>query len=109
MVAVAIVALPAAWWMSSGVRGNLSARYDVARGRYVIHLHGLPTTTFPEYQRLLRERYGVEVKAMGCILALTSFDDSYDRVVVKASNRKFGRDIFKEVADQANKDWRDKH
>ncbi|MGD0468447.1 MAG: hypothetical protein ABSA54_08740 [Terriglobales bacterium] len=109
MVVVAIVALPVAWWMSAGVRGNLRARYDVARGRYVIHLYGLPAATFPEYQQLLRERYGVEVRAMGCILPLSSYDDSYDRVVIAAANRRFGRDVFKEALDQANKDWELKH
>jgi hypothetical protein len=100
LLVAAIVVLPVLWWMSAGIRGNLRARYDVVHGRYVIHLYGLPAATFPEYQRLLRERYGVEVKPMGCILPLSSYEDSYDRVVMNATNRKFGRDVFKEVGDQ---------
>jgi hypothetical protein len=109
LAVAAIVLVPIFWWASAGLRGNLRARYDVAHGRYVIHLYGLPAATFPEYQTLLRLRYGVEVKPMGCILPFTSYDDSYDHVVIAAANRKFGRDVFKEVADQANKDWEDKH
>jgi hypothetical protein len=105
----AIVLLPIFWWVSAGIRGNLQARYEVERGRYTVHLYGLPVIEFPEYQRVLREHYGVEMKAMGCILPMTSYYDSYDRVVRAAANRKFGRDVFKEAADQAAKSWEEDH
>jgi len=107
LTAFAIVVMPLSWWMFAGVRGNLHARYDMAHGQYVIHLYGLPSEAFPEYQRLLSERYGVEVRAMGCIPPLTSHDESYDHVVIATVNAKFGHDIFKEVSDQANEDWKE--
>lgn len=46
---------------------------------------------------------------MGCILPLTSYHDSYDHAVIAAVNRKFGRDVFKEVEDQSSNDWQEKH
>lgn len=102
LVIIAIVILPASWVFSAGLRGDIHARYDVAHGHYVIHLYGLPVATFSQYQQLLRKRYGIEVKAMGCILPMTSYYDSYDRVVIAAANQKFGHNVFKEVSDQVD-------
>ena len=94
------------WWLAAPVRGSLSAHIDVARGHYRLLTYGLPVSWLPEYADLLRERYGVEVHAVaGCVLSptLMSYVDNYDRVSTAAANRKFGHDVFKECADDAQK------
>jgi hypothetical protein len=103
-----LVALLGVWWVSAPVRGQLTARFDVGRGHYRVLTFGLPPSWHPEYARLLRERYGIEVKTVaGCVVsqALISYVDSYDEVSTAAAIRKFGHDIFKESAEEARKNW----
>jgi len=78
----------------------------VARGHYRLLTYGLPVSWLPQYAVLLRKRYGVEVHAVaGCVVspALISYVDNYDRVSTAAVNRKFGHDVFKECAEDAQK------
>ena len=97
--------------MAAPVRGKLSAYFDVHRGRYRLLTFGLPSAWLPEYARLLRERYSVELKPVaGCVVspALVSYVDAYDKVSESAARRKFGRDIFTECAEEARKAWESK-
>jgi len=85
-------------------RGRLAAHFDVWRGHYVVLAYGLPPPTRPEYAKLLRQRYGIEVRTVAlCMVSetLTSYADSYNEVSAAAANRKFGHDVFKECADIA--------
>jgi len=96
------------WEMAAPVRGTLAAHFDVARGRYRLLTYGLPVPWLPEYARLLRQKYGIEVKAVaGCVVSsqLTSYVDSYDRVSVAAASRKSGHDIFEECEKEAERNW----
>jgi hypothetical protein len=105
---VLLVALLAAWEYTAPTRGRLSAHFDVWRGHYTVLAYGLPSPWRPEYTRLLRERYGIEVHTVAlCIVSetLVSYANSYNEVSVTASNRKFGRDVFKECAETASKNW----
>lgn len=92
------------WDTSAQARGQLVARLDVARGRYVILTLGLPARWLPEYTRLLRKRYGIEHGVVaGCIVdeALLGYAYGYNAVSMDAANRKFGHDIFKEARAEA--------
>jgi hypothetical protein len=109
LILSAIVILPVTWWISAGLRGQLMARYDVAHGRFKLLVYGLPASGFPEYRRLLRERYGVEVVSLGCVATDGSYTNAYDRVVTAVVNRRFGRDVFKESSDEATKRSQEKH
>jgi len=99
-----LVLLSVLWPASASVRGRLAADIDVARGKYEVQGYGLPAPWVSEYARLLRERYGVQFRAVaGCTVtkSLVSYVDAYDRVSSTAAKRKFGRDIFRESADEA--------
>ncbi len=101
---VMLLAMLGAWSSAAPVRGRMAARFDLRRGRYRILSYGLPPLWLPEYARLLKERYGVELHSVaGCIVSktLVSYADSYDAVSAAAVNHKLGHDVFKECAEDA--------
>ena len=99
-----LIAMLVLWPASASLRGHFAARIDVARSHYVLFTYGQPVEWLPTYTRLLREKYGVQSRAVaGCGVSpwLRSYVDAYDDVMTAAAKRKFGRDIFKESMDQA--------
>jgi hypothetical protein len=102
-----LVAGSIGWLVSGGIRGQLVAHFDVARGHYEILSLGLPAPWRSEFARILRERYGIENRVVaGCIVSppLLAYTEGYNRVSMAAANRKFGHDVFKEsVADAIEK------
>jgi hypothetical protein len=101
---VLAVALPEGWSASAPLRGRMAARSDIQRGHYRILSYGLPPSWLPDYARLLKERYGVELHPVaGCIVSngLVSYVDGYDEISAAAIIRKFGRDVFKECEEDA--------
>jgi hypothetical protein len=97
-----------AWSLSAKQRGYWAARLDLRRGQYILLAYGLPWPWRPEYAKLFRERYGIEVRAVAlCIVSetLRSYVDSYDEVIASATNQRFGHDVFKECAEAASKNW----
>jgi len=86
-----------AWDSTAHVRGHAKARYDLHQGRYEVLTYGLPPETDPEYVRLLRERYNIEVvRIADCIVtrAQAGYANAYDDVSSAAETRKFGPGIF---------------
>jgi hypothetical protein len=109
VVGVGIIILMATWWVAVPMRGGAAARIDLSRGRYKVLTYGLPVPWFSEYARLLRERYGIRVQAVaGCIVSepLIRYVESYNRLVEEAAAKKFGRDVFKECAMDAQENWK---
>jgi hypothetical protein len=109
-----VIVVAAAWMLSDAtafIRGELLARVDVARGRYVVMGYGLPAPGVPEYTRLLRERYGVEYRPVaGCLVSksLISFVSAYNSVSTAAAKRRFGHDMFQESCNDAKRSWEQK-
>jgi hypothetical protein len=106
LVLLGVVGALMSWDASAHVRGQAVARFDVARGQYRILALGLPVEWRPEYFRLLRERYGVEARVVaGCIVSqpLLEYAAGYNAVTVAATNRRFGRDVFRETMMEAAK------
>lgn len=94
------------WSVAAPRRGQTAARFDLWRGHYRILTYGQPVPYFPEYARLLKERYGIEIHPVaGCIVSkdLISYVDGYDGIIAAATKHRFGRDVFKECADDARK------
>jgi hypothetical protein len=94
------------WWLSAPLRGELVACFDISRGHYEVLGYGLVSPTRYEYTRLLRERYGVEYRAVAdCIVSLTlvSYAGGYNTVSMFAARRKFGHDVFQECEEDAIK------
>jgi hypothetical protein len=109
LAAMALICLGiGAWDMSASIRGRIQAHLDIARGHYRILGYGLPSPWRGEYVRLLKERYGVEFHEEAlCIVSKSVVDyvDAYDDVSKAAANRKFGRNIFEETAEDARRIW----
>jgi hypothetical protein len=105
---VMLVGLVEAWSVAAPKRGRMAARYDLGRGHYKILAYGLAPGWRSEYDHLLKERYGIEVRTVAlCLVSetLRSYVDSYDEVSAVAVNRKFGHDVFNECAEAARKNW----
>src|SRR5208282_2349061 len=96
--AIALLAVSLEMWSATApLRGRMAAHFDVRRKHYRVLVYGLPPAWRSGYADLLRERYGIEVRAVAyCIVSetLISYVESYDAVSVAAANRKFGRDVF---------------
>jgi hypothetical protein len=91
------------------IRGQLAARWDVARGHYKVLLFGLPMADRPEYVRLLRQRYEVEGRVVaGCLIShsLVAYAVGYNSFSMNAAKRKFGRDVFVETRRDAATIWK---
>jgi hypothetical protein len=100
-------------WIGSGsTRGRLVARYDLSRGHYVVLGAGLPAPWRPDYTRLLRDRYRIELRVVaGCMVnePLLSYLEAYNQVSMEAANREFGHDVFKEAMIDASGIWALRH
>ncbi len=97
------------FWPIPSVRGQLDARIDVSRGHYKKLGYGLPFRGSTEYARLLKERYGIDFGYIAYCTASNSqrgYADAYNEVSTAAAKRKFGRDVFKETFDEAQRNWR---
>ena len=91
------------YWPIPKTHGLIEAHFDLAHGRYKILGYGLPLRGMDKYISLLHERYGVDYRAVaGCTVSkdLVDYANAYDSVSEPAINRKFGHDIFKEVASE---------
>jgi hypothetical protein len=94
------------WSLSAPTRGECAAEYDVSRGRYTVLAYGLPSSGRPAYARMLKNQYGIELRTVAfCIVSadLVAYADAYNKVSIAASDRKFGHDVFKEVAEAVSK------
>ena len=101
----AFLALCWLWFLSAPVRGHIAATIDVHRDRYRVLGYGLADRSRSEYARCLRERYNIEYRTVaGCVVSesLVSYVKAYHSVVTDAANRRFGHDVFKECAEQAD-------
>ena len=66
--------------------------------------YGMITTETVEWDRLLEERYLIRRhRVAGCIVSetLTTYVDSYNKVMLATASRRFGRDVYRESREQA--------
>lgn len=106
MAVLTVVGVTAGWLWSAPIRGRISARMDVSRGDYRTLVYGLPPASCGEYERLLRDRYGVRAERVAyCTVtsSLVAYANAYDASSAAAANRKYGHDIFKECWEEAQK------
>jgi hypothetical protein len=95
-----------AWSASAAIRVRLAARLDLRRGHYAFLTYGLEPPERREIARLLRDRYGIELRTVaGDIVSkdLESYVGSYNEVMDATITRTFGHDVYKECADEAYK------
>jgi hypothetical protein len=95
-----------AWDASAHIRGQFAARNDISRGHYRILAAGTPAPERAVYVRLMRERYGVEVRIVaGCVVSesLFAYTQGYNAVSREAVERRFGKDVFEATLAEAIK------
>jgi len=104
----AAVLLVAGWTLTPWPRGFAAARWDLAKGRHILLVYGLPGLGSDNYWRLLRKRYGLEerrVAGCGAPWSLIEYANGYDAASEAAAKRKFGRDIVEITFKDALKEW----
>jgi hypothetical protein len=105
-VAVLLLALLQTWSLSSLVRGRYAAHLDLRRGHYIFLTFGLEPPERRVIARLLRERYGIELRTVaGDTVSkdLVSYVSGYNEVMLTGTDTKFGHNVYKECADAAYK------
>lgn len=90
------------------VRGRAEARRDIQEGRLALEIMGPPPPPWQEtYQRLAKERYGIEQRwVAGCMPSnrVMGHADGYDEVMEAEIERRFGKDVLKKTAEEAQKE-----
>lgn len=89
--------------------GGMVARFDLARGHHKSLAAGLLIPYFPEYQRIKRERYGIEtVIVAGCVIdpIVGAYIKGYNTVSQKEAKRRFGRDVSRGALEAAAAEYR---
>ena len=99
-----LIATLTVWSLSASPRGRWKAQSDLRQGHVALLTYGLEPPQRRVIARLLRERYGVELRTVaGDIVSedLTAYVRAYNEVMQTAINNKFGHDVYKECAEQA--------
>jgi hypothetical protein len=105
-LAALLLALLQTWSLSSSARGRFAAHLYLRRGHYIFLTFGLEPPERRVIARLLRERYGIELRTVaGDIVSkdLVSYVSGYNEVMLTATDTKFGHNVYKECADAAYK------
>src|SRR5262249_27032297 len=112
VVGIVVIVIIVTWWFSAYLRGMAVALADQSRGHYEVQTFGYPPPWLGEYRRLVRERYGVDVKPVaGCVVTqdLDSYVAGYNSVSESRIRSRFGKDIFAECAQEAFATWKREH
>ena len=99
-IAMFIVTLVPIWFFSACPRGMLAACFDCSRGHAEAQMLGLPPRWFWEYPRVAKERYGVELRPLGCAVTPDPewYVSGYNSVSRAHVFAQFGRDVLAECA-----------
>lgn len=84
--------------------GKREAERELAGGKLVVVLCGLPTDWFHEYCQIMRTRYEIEVRVIaGCMLTapIRNYASSYNEVMEKRIRALYGDDVFEKVEAEA--------
>jgi hypothetical protein len=97
------------WPLTAYPRAMLGAYLDHACGHYEVKTYGYPAPWRWEYGLLLKQKYGVELNAIaGCCVTeeLERYVSGYNAASRSLLRARYGKDIFAECADVAERRWR---
>jgi hypothetical protein len=103
-IAVLLCAFLETWSLTAHLRGRLAAQLDLRQQHYTFLTYGLEPPERRVIAELLRERYGIELRTVaGDIVSrdMQSYVDGYNGIMIAAANGKFGRNVYKDCADEA--------
>lgn len=89
---------------SASRKGKADAQADLAADKLGLETAGLPAPWVGRYERLLRERHGIEVRsAAGCVIDKETMQhmEAYNAVMKAEISRRFGKDALEKTADEA--------
>jgi hypothetical protein len=92
------------WWGHDAREGARDAERDIAKGELRMKCYGLPARWSQQYHALMRERYGIEMETVGgCVVTenVASYTRAYNEVMEREIERRFGRHVFDDVAEDA--------
>lgn len=84
--------------------GREDAKRDIASGILACESYGLPAPWASEYERILRERYKVQLRYVaGCIVEPDQVEHAkgYNEISRPEIERRYGADVFARVASEA--------
>ncbi|WP_257307569.1 hypothetical protein [Geothrix campi] len=96
------------WLLVPGLWGSARAGVDLLRGKPEMKVHGLGMSYSMIYWNLLETRYGLHSEIVaGCVVTERQFAywQGYNRTIRAYYNHKYGRDIFEECDQEAQKQW----
>jgi len=89
------------------IKGRADARKDLQAGKLAVEVMGPPPPMWMDaYQRLAKERYGIEHRwVAGCMVGsrVMGHADGYNEIMEAEIERRFGKDALKKTADEAQK------
>jgi hypothetical protein len=88
----------------ANLRGDITARIDLAQGEMRILQYGLGSPADDEHKRLFKTRYGIEIKTVaGCVVSQdqAAYWDAYNAVMREAISRKYGSDVIDRTIAEA--------
>jgi hypothetical protein len=94
------------WSPVPQIAGRMAAERDMRHGIYRVLGYGLANPERSVYAQEIKNRYGVEFRAIaGCIVtkARADYVDAYDAVSEGAIRQRFGRDVLRETAERMSK------
>jgi hypothetical protein len=94
-----------------GRDGAKEAEVDLANGNARFMYYGRERSDMREYSKILANRFGVTVDPLaGCMVSdpLVAYADSYNAVVRKYVDRKFGPTAFEQASQDASRQWQTK-
>ncbi|MHC4428718.1 MAG: hypothetical protein ACYS0D_08950, partial [Planctomycetota bacterium] len=80
-----------------------AAERDIAEGRLVVTIWGFPGPADHVYQKLLKERFGIEVRMGGCVLPEDYDPEHYNGRMLAEIERRFGQGILEETQKEAER------
>ena len=90
--------------------GRRAAAEDVKKGRLVYYAGGLPPPHEELFAEILRNEYKVSLVLTGCVINSEEFQRGlgYNEVSVPEIERRYGKDILKQVDERAQKEYEER-
>ena len=91
--------------------GREAAAKDIKQGILAVETYGLPVACYAEYENLLKQKYGIELRPIaGCVVddSILKHAKGYNEISDAEIERRFGKDIFGKTMQAAQKIYKNK-
>jgi hypothetical protein len=84
--------------------GEKEAKNDLGQGKLAVESYGKPVIFRETYQKLLKQRYGIEVRTVaGCAVddQIAGHAEGYNKAMNAEIQKRFGADVFERTLKEA--------